>query len=120
MLRAQGLEVAASRLILTTTTDGTGDAWVQLGNANATPPVSTTINPGGPYPTNQIIIGNLTGTTLSFGYSLDGSTVPGETFEVPDSTSWAFRGINNLSNLLVRRFDESETQVTFKALVEGV
>ena len=61
-------------------------------------------------PCKQVTILNLTGVTLSF--QRDGA---GETIEIPDGVSWMFRGLKDASDLRVRRFDQSGTQVTFKA-----
>ena len=109
-LRTLPLEVVASVAILKTTTAAAGAEWVKVGNAG-----------GGPVACKQIVIANNTGVELQFGYGDGSAAAPtGETFEVPDKTGWPFRGIESSAQLYVRRTDEANTQVTFKAIAEGV
>lgn len=108
-MKTQGLEIATVSTILKTTTDAAGATWVRLGNAG-----------GGTVRCHQISIYNGTGTSLSFAYADAGDAVPtGQTFEVPDGKSFGFRALNSNLGLYVKRTDESNTQVTFKAVAEG-
>lgn len=111
-MRSAGLERVARSTILKTTTDATGGNWVKLGNANADGQVVTCA---------QVSVYNGTGTTLSFGYGGSDQAEPdGETFELPTATAFGFRGIGSCAMIFVRRDDLSNTQVTFKAVAEGV
>lgn len=105
-----GLEIAAKATILKTTTSATGATYVAVG-----------VTGGGPVECAQISIYNGTGVELQFGYAVAGDASPtGQTFEVPDGASFGFRGLKHSTQLLVRRTDQSNTQVTFKAIAEAL
>jgi hypothetical protein len=64
-------------------------------------------------PAHVVNIFNGTGTGLTFKNSAD--TDDGE-FELPSGIAYAFRGITNANQLLVKRTDESDTPVTLKSV----
>ncbi|MBK8093060.1 MAG: hypothetical protein IPK32_13995 [Verrucomicrobiaceae bacterium] len=64
-------------------------------------------------PASQLHVANGTGTTLSFKHAYNED---GDDFELPDGLAWTFRGITNADQLLVKRADDSTTQVTLKSV----
>lgn len=82
-------------------TAATGTNWTAFGGADST---DTRFN--------RLHVINNTGTTLSFRRN-GGGTV----FNLPQGLTWSF-AIVHLSNLEVKRTDESNTQVTIYAEAE--
>lgn len=85
---------AATAVILSTTTSGTGANWVNLADQ----------------PCTEVTIYNLTGQTLSFRRNGAGVSI-----EVPDGVAKRFEAITNANQIGVQRFDQSNSTVSFKA-----
>lgn len=62
-------------------------------------------------PCRTVNVWNLTGQSLTFKYAND----DGE-FRLPSGLAYAFNGINNASQLLVKRTDEDTTPVTLNSV----
>lgn len=85
--------IAAKFLTLTTSTDGT--EFTTFDDV-----ACRTVN-----------VWNLTGQSLTFKYANDA----GE-FVLPNGLAYAFNGINNAKQLLVKRTDESDTPATLSSV----
>lgn len=79
------------------TTSGTGSTFVAFADL----------------PAHIVNVFNGTGTSLTFKNSADADE--GE-FELPSGIAYAFRGITNAGQLLLKRTDESNTPVTLKSV----
>ncbi|CAB4163358.1 hypothetical protein UFOVP813_16 [uncultured Caudovirales phage] len=62
-------------------------------------------------PCSRVNVWNLTGQSLTFKYEEDEGT-----FVLPSGLAYAFSGVNNASQLLVKRTDESNTPVTLNSV----
>jgi hypothetical protein len=103
-MAAQTLDTGQVRAVRPVLADG-GHISVQTAASGAT------WTPFGAQMAYQLTIGNDTTTDLEFRQGAAGTVF----FPVFDGTYYTFFGINDCSELYVRRVDQSNTQVTVKA-----